>query len=246
MNYLKISHPNKLIEKCLKKMEDILRKFTFCLLLVLSVMLAASIYAYTKISVPVYAKNMYIPLEKEELPKIELVDYEYEVRKKPEDIIASYIKILRDDLDEATINAITVAILKHDHVLPLDVVVTLFFTESEFNKNAVSPLGRTSGYGLGQVSAIGLKEFNMNNGKKYELDEMSNIDKNVEVSLFLYKRNMHYIKSSDFRELYVAYNIGPSLFNKYGKDYYMNNKTTKNNKYNALKRFDKVYRKLNT
>jgi soluble lytic murein transglycosylase-like protein len=114
----------------------------------------------------------------------------------------------------------------------------LIEAESDFTEKAVSSLGKNAGVGLCQVSNIVLKEFNLKTNHDYSQEDLFDASKNLQVAIwYLDRLRAHYKIPDNIINLYCAYNIGPSKYSSYYKDYYRNGVTEKGKKYNSLKRF---------
>jgi soluble lytic murein transglycosylase-like protein len=122
------------------------------------------------------------------------------------------------------------------------VIYAIIETESDFTKEAKSFLGAPSGRGLMQVSEVALKEYNNWHRKKYVKKDLYNISINLEVGCWYYTKLVDYTKTRMYRNLYVAYNVGPYEYNL-NSQFYMNNTFPDKRYYGALKRFDNYYHK---
>jgi soluble lytic murein transglycosylase-like protein len=101
--------------------------------------------------------------------------------------------------------------------LPINVILTLIDTESQFKYTAVSNLGPENGRGITQVSEIGLKDYNSWHGTHYTYKDLYDPETNIEIGCWCFLQNEYYITNNkthtlSFDHLYVAYNVGAYNF----------------------------------
>lgn len=87
------------------------------------------------------------------------------------------------------------------------IMLCIYKKESDFKKRAESYLGPVYGRGVGQVSEIGLADYNENNIVKYKPEDLYDIRINVIVSCWIYERNEVYGVHGTNRKI-IAYNEG--------------------------------------
>lgn len=127
--------------------------------------------------------------------------------------------------------------MKEKYNLPLYVIFALIDTESEFYRTANSPLGKSSGRGLLQVSEICLKDFNNKSGQKVKtVNDLYYIYDNMNIGCWYFSRLYNLKSIYTYSQAYIAYNVGIGNYEKY-KYNYLNNYMPDGSKYNALKRY---------
>lgn len=113
------------------------------------------------------------------------------------------------------------------HNLGTSEAFAIVHIESNFRPRAYNRVGKA--YGLCQITAPCLAEYNNHHTNKFELEEMLDPDKNLEVGFWYYSRLLtHYAAYESYgidlsteytalRDAYIAYNFGISLFRKVGE-----------------------------
>ncbi len=125
--------------------------------------------------------------------------------------------------------------------IPVEYGLILVHTESDFIETA--KVSKTSAYGLCQVTPVCLAEYNKVHKQAYKMSDMWDIDKNLQVGFWYYSRLLStYGESwgiSNYKDAYIAYNVGPSAFKKgqqsYKTGFYPNGKP-----YTPHKRYTKI------
>lgn len=87
-------------------------------------------------------------------------------------------------------------------------MLSLIKVESDFKPKAVSFLGISYGYGLMQVSKVGLLDYNNWNTIKYKHSDLSIPEINIKVGTWIYNKNKDYGVPNDTYYLMSAYNTG--------------------------------------
>jgi hypothetical protein len=118
-------------------------------------------------------------------------------------------------------------------------LLAIISSESDFTYNIDSFLGAKYGRGLMQVSDIALLEYNNRNKTNIEVSELYDIETNIKVGVWVFLNNERYIKSNNPIDLYLCYNIGCGIYNKY-RDVYYGGYTESGKSYEALTRFIKI------
>ena len=105
-------------------------------------------------------------------------------------------------------------------VLTENIISRLIYAESTDNPNAYNP--RTGATGYMQITPIVLEEWNMlNPSRKYTMDEMYDITKNLEVGKwYLARLENHYLPfynlEPSLENIIVAWNWGPNNLRRLG------------------------------
>ena len=153
---------------------------------------------------------------------------------------------VKPPIDSATLSALLLS-KSVKHGVPFGITLTIAFSESDFRYDAVSNKGKDAGYGLMQVSKVGLEDYNRLTKSKFTQEDLLDVYTNVEIGLFLFKNNKRYVERSITydHEFYVAYNVGASNFDKYYDSHYSLAELPTGEAYTALGRYlskkDKVY-----
>ena len=112
------------------------------------------------------------------------------------------------------------------HKIPYLDAFVIVNVESDFKKSAYNKGGKA--YGLCQITRPCLREYNDINGTDYDIEAVMDIDTNLEIGFWYYKRLMdYYSKFPDYgisttndesmlRDCYIAYNIGITKFKDLG------------------------------
>ena len=111
------------------------------------------------------------------------------------------------------------------HRLSSEIAFLIVDIESDFRSDATS---YKNAVGLCQVTDVCLKEYNWNHGTLYDLSDMYDIDKNLEVGFWYFSRLINHYGSnfgittwdekSCARDAYIAYNYGITAFKKIGRE----------------------------
>ena len=119
----------------------------------------------------------------------------------------SEIEILLDTLEENTKSPI--------------IMLCIYKKESDFTKNADSYKGAIYGRGVGQVSEIGLTDYNWKNGTNYKPEDLYDIRINVIVSCWIYEHNEAYGVYGTNKKI-IAYNEGHGPAKRKSESSYLN------------------------
>lgn len=147
------------------------------------------------------------------------------------------------------------------HKIPYLDAFVIVNIESDFKKTAYNKGGKA--YGLCQITRPCLNEYNDINGTDYDIESIMDIDTNLDIGFWYYKRLMsYYSKFPDYgitmtsdesmlRDCYIAYNIGITKFKDlgvHGRNSMRNGVypvsmygSKKGDEYAPIKRFHKVY-----
>ena len=163
-------------------------------------------------------------------------------KKNMEELIAESIK-------GKYVDRISTTVLKESqkYRLPIWFIMATTCAESEDwsgNINHRAHNKRCDARGCLQITPVCLKEYNDWHEVKYTMDDMWNIAINYEVGCwYLAHIRDHYFKNLsnlEWKDVYIAFNVGPSSFKAYRQDYYNGYDVVRRRDYNALNRF-KVY-----
>jgi hypothetical protein len=155
---------------------------------------------------------------------IELIEEVIEIKEVS---VSDYVKIIteRDNSNLQNTEYLTSTIIKFadKYDIPLIPAFALIYAESSFFIDATSRLGKDNGFGLTQVSKIGLADYNRINGTSYVQDDLLDIEVALEIGFWIYKQNGLYVPylENDV-EYYVAYNVGAFNFKKYYDSHWSN------------------------
>lgn len=146
--------------------------------------------------------------KQEEVPQQQTIDYsEFFIaeQKKTDyiifsDFIMSYRIINNSDLSKIINSTIR-------HSKEPKIMLSIFSVESKFNKNAVSYLGKDYGIGVGQVSLIGLTDYNWKHNTNYTQEDLYDIETNIMISCWIFEYNEKY-GISGLNKKIIAYNEG--------------------------------------
>jgi hypothetical protein len=152
-------------------------------------------------------------IEEPQIIQEEIVSEDELIRLKMEKFIETYgslnkqqIKILLDTLEENSEE-------------PL-IMLAIYKQESKFKMYANSYCGAEFGRGVGQVSEIGLTDYNWKNGTDYKPEDLYDIRINVIVSCWIYEYNEKYGVYGTNKKI-IAYNEGHVYAKKKSKSAYL-------------------------
>lgn len=130
------------------------------------------------------------------------------------------------DIDDASYLVGKIMTYADKYGIPYLDAFVIVNVESDFKKTAYNKKG--GAYGLCQITAPCLAEYNNINGTDYDIEAVMDIDINLDVGFWYYKRLMeHYSAFPDYgitttnnrgmlRDCYIAYNIGVTKFRNLG------------------------------
>ena len=88
-----------------------------------------------------------------------------------------------------------------------EIMLAMFAKESKFYERADSFLGARYGRGIGQVSEIGLKDYNEKNNTEYKPSDLYDIDINIKIAYWIFHHNELYGVVGRTEKI-IAYNRG--------------------------------------
>lgn len=91
-------------------------------------------------------------------------------------------------------------------------LIAIAYQESTFYPKAVSPLGKDYGYGLWQISAIALRDYNWKHNTSYHQSDLEKPSIAAEVAAWVFQYNAKYLEDAGVsvtkRNKLLAYNAG--------------------------------------
>lgn len=154
--------------------------------------------------------------------------------------------LIAESIKGKYVETISTTVLKESqkYRLPIWFIMATTCTESEDWSGNVNPRAynkRCNARGCLQITPVCLKEYNDWHKVKYTMDDMWNVVINYEVGCwYLARIRDHYFKNLSnwsYEDVYIAFNVGPSSFKAYRRDYYNGYDVVRHCDYNALNRF---------